>query len=196
MNLANYFEDPSKLHIGTEDNRAYYIPFSTPEEALVGDREMSDRFLPLMGTWGFHYYESVYDLPDDVYDRYVAEDEIPVPSVWQMHGYDRHQYTNVNYPFPYDPPFVPDQNPCGVYQRTFEIGQMGDDRYYLNFEGVDSCFYVWINGQFVGYSQVSHSTSEFDVTDVLSEGDNDITVVTDRALEGVTAVEYAARHFI
>ena len=184
MNLANYFEDPSKLHIGTEDNRAYYIPFSTPEEALVGDREMSDRFLPLMGTWGFHYYESVYDLPDDVYDRYVAEDEIPVPSVWQMHGYDRHQYTNVNYPFPYDPPFVPDQNPCGVYQRTFEIGQMGDDRYYLNFEGVDSCFYVWINGQFVGYSQVSHSTSEFDVTDVLSEGDNDITVAVLKWCDG------------
>ena len=184
MNLVNYFEDPSKLHVGTEENRSYYIPFSSPEEALMGDREMSDRFLPLMGTWGFHYYQSVYDLPDDVFDRYVAEDEIPVPSVWQMHGYDRHQYTNVNYPFPYDPPYVPDENPCGVYQRTFEIGAMGDDRYYLNFEGVDSCFYVWINGQFVGYSQVSHSTSEFDVTDVLSEGDNDLTVAVLKWCDG------------
>ena len=176
MNLPKYFEDPQKLHIGTEENRSYYIPFSSAEEALLGDREMSDRFLPLMGLWGFRYYDSVYDLPDNVYEEYVADDEIPVPSVWQMHGYDRHQYTNVNYPFPYDPPYVPDDNPCGVYQRTFEIGEKGSDRYYLNFEGVDSCFYVWINGQFVGYSQVSHSTSEFDVTDVLSEGDNDITV--------------------
>ena len=184
MNLPKYFEDPHKLHIGTEENRSYFIPFATPDEALIGDRAMSGRFVPLMGLWGFRYYDSVYDLPDDVYDRYVAEDEIPVPSVWQMYGYDRHQYTNVNYPFPYDPPYVPDQNPCGVYQRSFEVGPMGTDRYYLNFEGVDSCFYVWINGQFVGYSQVSHSTSEFDVTDMLSEGDNDITVAVLKWCDG------------
>ncbi|MBO6157935.1 MAG: DUF4981 domain-containing protein [Firmicutes bacterium] len=184
MNLKKYYEDPQKLHIGTEENRSYYIPFSTPEEALIGDRDMSDRVLSLNGTWGFHYYPSVLDLPDDPFSEYLADDEIPVPSVWQMYGYDQHQYTNVNYPFPYDPPYVPDENPCGLYQRTFEIGPKGTDRYYLNFEGVDSCFYVWINGQFIGYSQVSHSTSEFDVTDALSEGDNDLTVAVLKWCDG------------
>ncbi len=194
MNIPKYFEDPKTLHVGCEENRSYYVPFSSGEENGVSalqmgqivsmDRETSDRFQLLNGVWGFHYYDSVYDLPDDFWNEYLANDEIPVPSVWQNHGYDRHQYTNVNYPFPYDPPYVPKENPVGVYQTTFEVGNMGTDRYFLNFEGVDSCFYVWINGQFVGYSQVSHSTSEFDVTDKLSEGDNDMTVAVLKWCDG------------
>ena len=192
MNIPKYFEDPKTLHVGCEDNRSYYVPVSGDPalgalqmgEIVLMDREASDRLQMLNGTWGFHYYESVYDLPDDFWNEYLANDEIPVPSVWQNHGYDRHQYTNVNYPFPYDPPYVPKENPVGVYQTTFEVGNMGSDRYFLNFEGVDSCFYVWINGQFVGYSQVSHSTSEFDVTDKLSEGDNDITVAVLKWCDG------------
>ena len=110
MNIPKYFEDPKTLHVGTVDNRAYYVPFSTVEEALTGEREMSDRFLLLNGLWGFRYFESVYDLPDDFWNEMIADDQIPVPSVWQNHGYDRHQYTNVNYPFPFDPPYVPAQN--------------------------------------------------------------------------------------
>ena len=152
MNIPKYYEDLSHLHVGCEDNRSYYIPFSGEEEALTGDREMSDRFILLSGLWGFRYYDSVYDLPDDFWNLKVANDQIPVPSVWQNQGYDHHQYTNVNYPFPYDPPYVPVDDPVGVYQTTFEVGQMGTDQYYLNFEGVDSCVYVWINVQFVGYS--------------------------------------------
>jgi len=184
MNLPRYFENPEQLHVGTEDNRSYYIPFASAEEALLGDRQMSDRFLSLNGLWGFKYYDSVYDLPDDLQDYYVASDEIPVPSVWQNYGYDRHQYTNLKYPIPYDPPYVPSENPTGVYQRSFELGPLGTDRYYLNFEGVDSCFYVWVNGQFVGYSQVSHSTSEFEITKHLCEGDNDITVAVLKWCDG------------
>lgn len=184
MNLPHYFEDPHALHVGTCENRSYYIPFSDTEQALIGDREMSDRYLSLNGEWGFRFYESVYDLPDNICDEYVCNDQIPVPSVWQNYGYDHHQYTNVEYPFPYDPPYVPAMDPCGVYQRTFEISSIGTDRFYLNFEGVDSCFYVYLNGQFIGYSQVSHSTSEFDVTEALSEGDNDITVVVLKWCDG------------
>ena len=184
MNIIKYYEDPNTLHVGNVDNRSYYVPFSTVDEALIGDREMSDRFLLLNGMWGFRYFDSVYDLPDDFWTEYIANDQIPVPSVWQNHGYDRHQYTNVNYPFPYDPPYVPAQNPCGVYQRDFEIEDKGTDRYYLGFEGVDSCFYVWVNGQFAGYSQVSHSTSEFDITDLLVEGDNDLTVLVLKWCDG------------
>ena len=128
MNIPKYYEDPHTLHVGTEENRSYYVPFSTVEEALIGDREMSDRFLSLNGLWGFHYYDSVYDLPDNFWNEDISNDQILVPSVWQNHGYDRHQYTNIKYPFPYDPPYVPAQNPCGVYQRSLEIGENGTDR--------------------------------------------------------------------
>lgn len=192
MNIPKYFEDPYTLHVGTEQNRAYYIPYSPDKsgntlqmgEVVHEDREASDRFQLLSGDWGFSYYESVFDLPDDFWNDYVATDELPVPSVWQNFGYDHHQYTNVRYPFPYDPPYVPRENPVGIYQTSFEIEEKGTNKFYLNFEGVDSCFYVWINGSFVGYSQVSHSTSEFDVTDVLSEGDNDITVAVLKWCDG------------
>ena len=96
--------------------------------------------------------------------------EIDVPSCWQMLGFDRHMYTNVRYPFPFDPPYVPNENPCGAYMKEFTLDNKGHESYYLNFEGVDSCFYVWLNGKFVGYSQVSHSTSEFNITEHIKEG--------------------------
>ena len=141
MNIPKYFEDPKVLHVGCEENRAYYIPYSPePEgdslrmgEIVLEDRTASDRFQLLSDDeWGFSYYESVYYLPDDFWLDDLAREVIAVPSVWQNYGHDRHQYTNVNYPFPYDPPFVPKENPCGVYQTTFEVGDMGTDRYYLN----------------------------------------------------------------
>ena len=110
---------------------------------------------------------------------------MPVPSVWQMHGFDRHQYTNVNYPFPYDPPYVPRDNPCGLYTRTFTLtAQELRMRQYLNFEGVDAAFYVWINGTLSGYSQVSHSTSEFDITPLVREGENTLAVLVLKWCDG------------
>ncbi len=103
---------------------------------------------------------------------------IPVPSCWQNHGYGRHMYTNVRYPFPVDPPYVPDENPCGLYVRHFELEEKDQEaRWFLNFEGVDSCFYLWVNGEFAGYSQVSHATSEFELTELLQEGDNTLAVL-------------------
>lgn len=108
-----------------------------------------------------------------------------VPSVWQNHGYDRHQYTNVRYPFPLDPPYIPQDNPCGAYVHKFEYQKQADaPKAYLNFEGVDSCFYVWLNGTFVGYSQVSHSTSEFDVTPYLKDGENTLAVLVLKWCDG------------
>ena len=112
-------------------------------------------------------------------------DEIQVPSVWQMAGYDTHQYTNIRYPFPFDPPYVPQDIPCGAYVHTFEYSR--DEKApksFLNFEGVDSCFYVWINGSYIGYSQVSHMTSEFDVTDVLQDGTNTVAVLVMKWCDG------------
>lgn len=112
-------------------------------------------------------------------------DEIKVPAVWQNEGYDCYQYTNIRYPFPFDPPYVPQDNPCGayVYDFTYHRDEKAG-RAFLNFEGVDSCFYVWLNGTYVGYSQVSHVTSEFDVTDTIKEGTNTIAVLVLKWCDG------------
>lgn len=188
MIVPKYFEDFDHLHVNTMPNRAYYIPASRRMEDLVENREASDRFFPLSGDWKFRYFTSVYDVKEEFfaegYDTSAFE-TIPVPSVWQNYGHDHHQYTNVRYPFPVDPPYVPYENPCGAYVRTFEWKKQEEaPRAFLNFEGVDSCFYVWMNGSFVGYSQVSHSTSEFDVTDFLKDGTNIIAVLVLKWCDG------------
>lgn len=188
MLVQRYYEDLSVLHLNTMPNRAYYVPASVSMNTVGEKRMASDRFVLLNGQWKFHYYESIYDLKEAFYEDGFCTcgfDEIPVPSVWQNHGYDRHQYTNVNYPFPMDPPYIPQDNPCGAYVRTFEYHSDPEaPDAYLNFEGVDSCFYVWINGAFVGYSQVSHSTSEFDVTKYLREGANTLAVLVMKWCDG------------
>lgn len=171
--LPKYYEDPSSLHINTEENRSYYIPEGS--QTLLG------------GVWDFRLYESplaVEDFTADAYS-YAGYDQIPVPSCIQNHGYDLHQYTNINFPFPYDPPYIPDKNPTCVYHRTFTLSKdQLAQRQYLNFEGVDSCFYVYTNQKFAGYSQVSHSTSEFEVTSLVKEGENDITVIVLKWCDG------------
>lgn len=188
MIIPHYYEDPHSLHVGTMPNRAYYIPASRRSDTLVEHRETSDRFQLLNGSWKFRYYASIYDLQDAFYEvGYDASafDNIPVPSVWQNHGYDHHQYTNIRYPFPADPPYVPKENPCGAYLYDFTYQKdAAAPRAFLNFEGVASCFYVWLNGQFVGYSQVAHSTSEFDVTKFLQDGTNHLAVLVLKWCDG------------
>ena len=180
LSEKKYFEDPSVLHVGMEESRSYFIPFA-PEDA--GDR--SSRVIHLDGTWQFRYYGSVYDVPEDCESNTAQfTDKIPVPGVWQNYGYDRHQYTNVRYPFPFDPPYVPTENPTGVYSRVFTLDKREDMRYCLYFEGVDSCFYLWVNGRFVGYSQVSHSPHEFDITGAVTDGNNRITVAVLKWCDG------------
>lgn len=172
--MERYHENPNTLHIGTLKNRGYYIPFSNKDTALKSkDAKDSDRYLDLNGSWQFSFFESFEDITEEV----VFHDTLPVPSLWQNHGYDRHQYTNIRYPFPYDPPFVPHHNPCGVYQRKFWLEEKENEDYHLNFEGVDSCYYLWVNGNFAGFSQVSHSTSEFDITPFVKAGENTVRVL-------------------
>ena len=184
MMIENFYEDLSALHIGTEPNRAYYIPCDDSSEALDGFRESSSRFILLNGDWKFKYFPSVRQVAEDYENESCDDfDTLPVPSVWQAYGYDRHQYTNLRYPFPYDPPYIPLDNPCGIYRTTFSVGDL-NSRYYLNFEGVDSCLYVWVNGNFVGYSQVSHSTSEFEITRFLTEEENTLTVMVLKWCDG------------
>ena len=188
MIVPRYYENLSVLHENTMPARAYYIPASKRMDDLVEHREESDRMQLLNGTWKFQYFNSIYDIQDSFFEKdYDTEhfDVIQVPSVWQMAGYDVHQYTNIRYPFPFDPPYVPQDIPCGAYVHTFDYSRDEKaSRAFLNFEGVDSCFYVWINGSYVGYSQVSHMTSEFDITDVLQDGTNTVAVLVMKWCDG------------
>ena len=188
MIVPRYYENLSVLHENTMPARAYFIPASRRMDNLVEHREESDRMQLLNGTWKFQYFNSIYDVQEPFFEKdYDTEnfDEIQVPSVWQMAGYDTHQYTNIRYPFPFDPPYVPQDIPCGTYAHTFVYHKDENaPKAFLNFEGVDSCFYVWINGSYVGYSQVSHMTSEFDITDLLRDGENSIAVLVMKWCDG------------
>lgn len=162
--------------IGTEPHRSYYIPFAEADtiESKYGiqDRTSSSRFFSLDGTWQIKQVAHVEDF--DLYEE--LPDEIPVPSCVQMHGYDHIQYINKRYPFPVMLPRVPYENPCWHYRRTFNFEKKTGEKYYLNFEGVDSAFYLYLNGEYKGYSQISHAISEFDVTELLKNGENTIDV--------------------
>ena len=188
MIVPKHYENLNVLHENTMPYRAYYMPASKFMGALVHDRENSDRIQMLNGNWKFRFYESIYDLEEKFYEEDAdlsGFGEIPVPGIWQNYGYDSHQYTNVRYPIPLDPPYVPQENPCGTYVCEFDYKKEEKaPKTYLNFEGVDSCFYVWMNGTYVGYSQVSHATSEFDVTDYIEEGKNVLAVLVLKWCDG------------
>ncbi len=188
MIVPRYYEDLSMLHDNTMPARAYYIPASQRRDDLAEHRENSDRLQLLSGEWEFRYFESIYEVQDAFYeisyDTWGFE-KLTVPGVWQTAGYDSHQYVNIRYPFPFDPPYVPQDIPCGAYVHTFSYQK--DEKApktFLNFEGVDSCFYVWLNGVYVGYSQVSHAVSEFDVTSLLQEGENKLAVLVLKWCDG------------
>lgn len=175
-----FYQDLAVLSVNTAKLRNYYIPFPTMEAAfLAKDRQESENFLLLDGQWAFEFYASIHEIPvafSEIPNTSLSK-TIPVPSCIQNYGYDAHQYVNVSFPIPYDPPYTPYDNPCGIYRRYFELGEISERDYYLNFEGVDSNLYLWVNNQFVGYDQVTHSNSEFDVTPYLHEGTNEITVL-------------------
>ena len=188
MIVPRYYENLRVLHENTMPPRAYYMPASKRIDDLTEHREKSDRLQLLNGDWKFHYFESIYDVKESFYetDYDVSDfDEMRVPGIWQMEGYDMHQYTNIRYPFPFDPPYVPQDIPCGAYVHTFFYqSEKTAPKAYLNFEGVDSCFYVWLNGKYVGYSQISHAVSEFDVTSFLKDGENSIAVLVLKWCDG------------
>lgn len=188
MIVPKHYENLKVLHENTMPNRSYYIPASKVMHTLVHDRKESDRFQLLNDQWNFRYYSSIYELQEKFYEKdFVGEgyELVTVPGMWQNYGFDTYQYTNIKYPFPFDPPYVPQDNPCGTYIYDFEYKKCKEaPKAYLNFEGVDSCFYVWVNGVYVGYSQVSHSTSEFDITDVLVEGNNRLAVLVLKWCDG------------
>lgn len=174
--MKTNFEYQRFQRIGVEKPRAYYVPFSTNTpfafKNKILDRTSSDRFISLDGVWQIKEHKNVQSV--NLSERLT--ETIPVPACVQMHGYDHIQYINTRYPFPFDPPYVPDENPTYHYRRTFTIKDT-TEKYYLNFEGVDSCFYVYVNGKEVGYGQISHATNEFDITSYVQAGKNTLDVV-------------------
>lgn len=186
----NFHKGIDVLHYGCEAPHAYFIPYHSVQAAAKGNRAESRYFKSLCGEWDFKFFPSALDLPDFTKEDPVLDyEKIPVPMSWQMltdRGYDKPNYTNVRYPIPCDPPHVPDENPCALYRRYFTVSEEAIDQkeVFLNFEGVDSCFYLYINNEFVAYSQVSHMTSEINVTPYLEIGQNEIKVLVFKWSDG------------
>lgn len=180
----NYHKSLSTLHVGCTEPRAYYVPYSSEKSALRDVRSESENFVSLCGDWDFKFYENADRIDDFTSDGFKCDgfDKMTVPMSWQTkwrQGYDTPNYTNVNYPFPVNPPHIPENNPCALYNRNFTVDadRLAKKSVFINFEGVDSCFYLFINNKFAAYSQVSHMTSEVDITTFLHAGENNIKVL-------------------
>lgn len=191
LKMPEYHRDLKISHFNCKKPRAYFVPYDTCEKAEKGLRASSLFFRSLCGEWTFKYFNSFYDVEEIA--SYVPGgegfDRIDVPSSWQTYlgrGYDVPNYTNKRYPYPLDPPHLPDDIPCGLYTRKFYLSAKEADSFEIdiNFEGVESCFYLWINDEFVAYSQVSHTTSECEVTRYVHEGENTVKVLVLKWCDG------------
>ncbi|WP_348771207.1 sugar-binding domain-containing protein, partial [Staphylococcus pseudoxylosus] len=179
-----FHENLEIQHVNLLPRRAFYIPYQQGEAAYHFETRYNTRNVTLLnGDWYFQYFESIA-----AYLNRSNEQEIKtltVPSVWNLYGYDQIQYLNTQYPIPFDPPYVPKDNPCGHYTRKFTIDEYDQQYdYHLNFEGVDSAFYVWINNEFIGYSQIAHAISEFDISNFVQQGENHIDVLVLKYSDG------------
>lgn len=178
--------NPEIFQLNRLPAHASMMSYSSLEEALAGDKTSSERYYSLNGTWKFAFAE----VPEKRIPHFYQADfdasswtDMPVPSHWQFQGFDYPQYTNVRYPWAVSepdllPPFAPTKyNPVGSYIRTFHVPQSWNGQpVYLSFQGVESAFYVWVNGELVGYSEDTFTPSEFDITPYLIEGENKLAV--------------------
>ncbi len=177
----NDWENPELVGRNRISPRSYYLPFKTLEGALSGAMpSREDGYIELPKKWNFMLADSPLVTPEDFF-KPVFDDsswkKIEVPSCWQMKGYGHPHYTNVNYPFPVDPPRVPTENPTGLYRTSFNLDSLDKtSKFYLRFEGVDSAFHVWINGRELGFSKGSRLPSEFDISADVRAGRNLIAV--------------------
>lgn len=168
------YNDLSIISENREKQRAYYIPHTSLQSARTKKKENSEEYELLNGNWDFKYFECPQDLPDNI-GLLSFSDTIPVPSCWECYGYGQIQYTNINYPFQYDPPYTETLNPVGVYSRDFYAQKDLGKKVYVVFEGVSSYFELYINGAYVGMSRGSHLQAEFDITSFVKTGKNRIT---------------------
>ncbi len=174
--IPNYWNDPNVIRFNDKKEKSYLIPFDKKEE-VINRREKSNRFILLNGDWNFKYFDTVQDINYEFYNQsdFSTWDNIQVPSMWQTNGYGSFAYVSSPYPMMFVPPYVPQKNPAGIYSLEFDIVLKEKREYDIVFEGVDSCIYLWINGTFVGYSEVSHCEKVFDITSLLKNGKNILT---------------------
>ncbi len=187
--MEKYYLSPEYLHIGCEKPASYFIPFGVNEDCTA-ERESSSRFTLLNGEWDFRFYPNVREL-DFTAEGFPASEACPdkmkVPFNWQLalnKGYDEPNYINQDYPYPVDPPHLPDVIPCALYRRALDFTKKADKKYFISFEGVSAGFYLWINGEFTGYSQVSHAESRFNITDKLVSGENTVEALVIKHTDG------------
>lgn len=190
----NPWENPSVLASGRLPASAYIIPFPSRAEALAAaatgrlgiDRERSAGCLDLSGAWRFRLFDNPLRVPGRARSELLAEaDEVQVPHLWQFDGYGALQYTDEGYPFPVDPPYVPADNPTGLYQKIVTIDHLtADARRILRFDGVESYAEIHVNGQFQGFTKGSRLSAEFDITDALVEGENLLVVIVCQFSDG------------
>jgi beta-galactosidase/beta-glucuronidase len=168
LNSPNDWENPLMTGRGRLPARAYVFPYPDEASALTYDSSASSLVESLNGNWKFYYALSPAEAPSHFESSgfdVSGWDDLAVPSCWQMHGYGRPHYTNVQYPWPIDPPFVPSENPTGSYRRSFTLpAHWAGKQIVLRFDGVDSAFHVWVNGKEIGFSKGSRLPAEFDIT--------------------------------
>lgn len=176
MQMRKY-ERLEYIHEHTLPPRSHYIPYDTPEKALAGEKEQSRFYHGLNGEWAFRFFERDADFT--TLEAITDWETTPVPSCWQCMGYEHPNYANARYPIPVDPPYVPTDNPMGVYKTTFyaDAALLALDAYIL-FEGVAPGFDLYVNGEYVGCSSVSHCCSEFKIA--LRPGENEIAVLVQK----------------
>ena len=172
------WQNPKVLHRMRMDASAEFFPYHDEASALNDIRTSSEYYKLLNGVWKFDYNDNLTTIKDGWEKSNFDDsgwDELPVPGCWQMHGYSIPVYTNVNYPIPYDPPFVPDENPVGCYRKKFVLPRSWNSKsVFITFDGVDSCYYVYINGKRAGFSKVPHMPARFDITKYLKSGENTV----------------------
>ena len=186
---APYWEDPAVFAENREPPRASFTPFATADAAIEGRPADSPYRLGLNGDWRFHWAPRPSERPTDFFEPDFdasAWDLITVPANWEFEGYGHPVYRDEFYSFPADPPFVPhDDNPVGSYRRTFEMPADWEGReVFLNFDGVYSAFFVWVNGEYVGYSEGSRTPAEFRVTEAVRPGENVVAAQVYRWSDG------------
>ncbi|MFC1725919.1 glycoside hydrolase family 2 TIM barrel-domain containing protein [candidate division KSB1 bacterium] len=186
---VNDWENPEMIGQNKEPGHATMMVYDNPETALKYDKRLSPYYRSLNGTWKFNWVNKPADAPEDFYEvnfDVSGWDNLPVPSNWQMHGYGIPIYLNQPYPFKPDPPNIPhDYNPVGSYRTEFEIPLNWKGRQvFIHFDGVESAFYLWVNGEKVGYSQGSRTPAEFNITRYLKPGKNVLAVKVYRWSDG------------
>jgi evolved beta-galactosidase subunit alpha len=175
---VNNWENFSHLHENRMAPRAYFFSYDSLKHAQTFQRALSSRFIALSGQWRFHYFTHPLLVPEDFYSQPMNTwGQITVPNMWQMEGHGILQYTDEGFPFPIDVPFVPTDNPTGAYQRTFTLDEgWSKKQTIIKFDGVESYFEVYVNGNYVGFSKGSRLCAEFDISRYVQSGQNLLSV--------------------